>query len=48
MLGRPGDEDWESFLAQTAAVISTGIKSAAKTLQIMTSEYSLLGKLFYK
>ncbi|KAF4978258.1 hypothetical protein FZEAL_5364 [Fusarium zealandicum] len=43
MLGHPGDENWESFLSQTAAVISTGIKSAVKTLQILTSEYSLLG-----
>lgn len=43
MLGHPGDENWESFLSQTAAVISTGIKSAVKTLQILTTEYSLLG-----
>ncbi|RSL74474.1 hypothetical protein CEP52_004905 [Fusarium oligoseptatum] len=42
MLGHPGDENWESFLSQTAAVISTGIKSAVKTLQILTTEYSLL------
>ncbi|KAJ4263491.1 hypothetical protein NW762_006310 [Fusarium torreyae] len=42
ILGHPGDENWESFLNQTAAVISTGIKSAVKTLQILTSEYSLL------
>ncbi|KAF4965665.1 hypothetical protein FSARC_6560 [Fusarium sarcochroum] len=44
ILGHPGDENWESFLNQTAAVISTGIKSAVKTLQILSSEYSLLGK----
>ncbi|KAF5003856.1 hypothetical protein FDECE_9621, partial [Fusarium decemcellulare] len=43
MLGHPGDENWESFLSQTATVISTGIKSAVKTLQILTSDYSLLG-----
>ncbi|KAI5925663.1 fungal-specific transcription factor domain-containing protein [Camillea tinctor] len=46
MLGYPGDENWKSFLAQTGSVISTGIKSAAKTLQILTSEYSLLGEAF--
>lgn len=44
ILGQPGDENSEAFLGQTAAVISTGIKSAVKTLQILTSEYSLLGK----
>ncbi|KAF4497781.1 C6 transcription factor [Fusarium agapanthi] len=43
ILGQPGDENSEAFLGQTAAVISTGIKSAVKTLQILTSEYSLLG-----
>lgn len=42
ILGHPGDENWESFLGQTRAVISTGIKSAAKTLQIVTSEDGLL------
>ncbi|KAJ6442455.1 C6 transcription factor [Purpureocillium lavendulum] len=42
LLGFPGDENWTDFLAQTGAVISTGIKSAAKTLQILTSEYSVL------
>ncbi|KAI1453549.1 fungal-specific transcription factor domain-containing protein [Annulohypoxylon moriforme] len=42
VLGYPGDDHCESFLAQTGTVISTGIKSAAKTLQILTSEYSLL------
>ncbi|OTB00947.1 hypothetical protein M426DRAFT_225408 [Hypoxylon sp. CI-4A] len=36
------DEDCEDFLAQTGTVIRTGIKSATKTLQIITSEYSLL------
>ncbi|KAI8725749.1 hypothetical protein NCS52_00146800 [Fusarium sp. LHS14.1] len=42
ILGHPDDENWESFFSQTAAVISTGIKSAVKTLQILTTEYSLL------
>lgn len=44
MLGYPGDENWEDFLTQTGIVISTGINSAVKTLQILMSEYSLLGK----
>ncbi|KAL4930805.1 uncharacterized protein BDV17DRAFT_297406 [Aspergillus undulatus] len=34
---------WQSFLAPTKALISTGIKSALKTLQIMADENSLLG-----
>ncbi|KAH7136208.1 hypothetical protein EDB81DRAFT_949013 [Dactylonectria macrodidyma] len=42
MLGHQGDENWETFLAHTGAIISTGIKSAVKTLQILSSEYSLL------
>ncbi|EFY88563.1 C6 transcription factor [Metarhizium acridum CQMa 102] len=42
LLGHPDDENWDSFLAQTATVISAGIKSAAKTLQILSKEYSLL------
>ncbi|KAI1088767.1 hypothetical protein F5B19DRAFT_470128 [Rostrohypoxylon terebratum] len=42
VLGYPSDDHCESFLAQTGTVISTGIKSAAKTLQILSSEYSLL------
>ncbi|PTB36728.1 hypothetical protein M441DRAFT_149933 [Trichoderma asperellum CBS 433.97] len=42
MLEHPGNENWDSFLAKTGAVISTGIKSAVKTVQILTSEYSLL------
>ena len=41
-LGR-GDEDWQSFLALTTTLISTGIKSAVKTLQILSDEDSLLG-----
>lgn len=39
-----GEEDWQSFLAPTKTLISTGIKSAAKTLQILTDEGSFLGK----
>ncbi|KAB8261466.1 hypothetical protein BDV32DRAFT_158214 [Aspergillus pseudonomiae] len=38
-----GEEDWQNFLAPTKSLISTGIKSAAKTLQILTHEDSLLG-----
>lgn len=38
------EEDWESFLAPTKTLISTGIKSAAKTLQILADEDSLLGR----
>lgn len=45
ILGHPRDENWESFLAQTATVISTGIKSAIKTLEIMSSPYSVLGTM---
>ncbi|OJI96044.1 hypothetical protein ASPVEDRAFT_35372 [Aspergillus versicolor CBS 583.65] len=37
-----GVEEWQSFLAPTKALISTGIKSALKTLQILTDENSLL------
>ncbi|KAE8355439.1 Zn(II)2Cys6 transcription factor [Aspergillus coremiiformis] len=37
-----GEEDWQNFLAPTKNLISTGIKSAAKTLQILTDEDSLL------
>ncbi|KNG91257.1 Zn(II)2Cys6 transcription factor [Aspergillus nomiae NRRL 13137] len=37
-----GEEDWQNFLAPTKSLISTGIKSAAKTLQILTHEDSLL------
>lgn len=46
LLGCQGDENWNDFLAQTGSVISTGIKSAVKTLQILTSEYSILGEFF--
>jgi proline utilization trans-activator len=41
-LGRR-DLDWENFLAHTTTLISTGIKSAVKTLQILSEEDSLLG-----
>ncbi|OAA35555.1 C6 transcription factor [Metarhizium rileyi] len=41
-LGHPDDENWDTFLARTATVISAGIKSAAKTLQILSKEYSML------
>ncbi|KAL4757014.1 transcription factor domain-containing protein [Aspergillus foveolatus] len=36
------EDDWQSFLAPTKALISTGIKSAFKTLQILTDENSVL------
>ncbi|OJJ42129.1 hypothetical protein ASPZODRAFT_20775 [Penicilliopsis zonata CBS 506.65] len=36
------EDDWQSFLAPTKALISTGIKSAVKTLQILSDEDSLL------
>lgn len=39
-----GGEDWQTFLALTKPLITTGIKSAVKTLQILSSEDSLLGK----
>lgn len=35
-------EDWQSCLAPIKSLISTGIKSAAKTLQILSDEDSLL------
>ncbi|OJJ35927.1 hypothetical protein ASPWEDRAFT_532510 [Aspergillus wentii DTO 134E9] len=37
-----GEEDWKSLLAPTRALIHTGIKSAVKTLQILSDENSLL------
>ncbi|KAJ5355331.1 uncharacterized protein N7496_012543 [Penicillium cataractarum] len=36
------EDDWQSFLAPTKALISTGIKSALKTLQILADENSQL------
>lgn len=39
-----GQEDLDNFLALTTTLISTGIKSATKMLQILTNEGSLLGK----
>lgn len=38
------EDDWQSFLSPTKALISKGIKSAMKTLQILSDEDSLLGK----
>jgi hypothetical protein len=38
-----GADDWQSIVAPTNALISAGIKSASKTLQILTDEESLLG-----
>ncbi|GAP93113.1 putative Zn 2Cys6 transcription factor [Rosellinia necatrix] len=40
-LGRV-EEDWQSFLSSTTALISAGIKSAVKILQILSFEDSLL------
>ncbi|KAL4884849.1 hypothetical protein BJY04DRAFT_214731 [Aspergillus karnatakaensis] len=37
-----GAADWQSIVAPTNALISAGIKSASKTLQILTDEDSLL------
>ncbi|PIG83539.1 Zn(II)2Cys6 transcription factor [Aspergillus arachidicola] len=37
-----GEEDWQSLLVATEALIATGIKSAAKTLQLLTDEDDLL------
>lgn len=39
-----GGEDWQSFITLTKPLISTGIKSAVKTLQILSEEETLLGK----
>ena len=39
------DEDWQSFLEATADLINTGIKSAIKTIQILSCEEGLLGEL---
>ncbi|KAL4814526.1 hypothetical protein BDW67DRAFT_186725 [Aspergillus spinulosporus] len=36
------EDDWQSFLASTKALINTGIKSAFKTLQILADENSVL------
>jgi hypothetical protein len=40
------EDDWQSFLAPTKVLISTGIKSALKTLQILSDENSLLGEFY--
>lgn len=37
-------EDWQEFLALTKTLISTGIKSAVKTLQILSNNDNLLGQ----
>lgn len=37
-------EDWQDFLALTKTLISTGIRSAEKTLQILSEDDGLLGK----
>lgn len=41
-LGR-AEEDWQKFLTLPKSLISIGIKSADKTLQILSDENSLLG-----
>ncbi|PYI17868.1 Zn(II)2Cys6 transcription factor, partial [Aspergillus violaceofuscus CBS 115571] len=41
-----GDEDWQTILAPTKTLIATGIKSAAKTLQILSDEDSPLAEVF--
>jgi proline utilization trans-activator len=38
-----GAEDWQTVLALTKTLISVGIKSAVKTLQILSDDDSLLG-----
>lgn len=38
-----GPEDWQSIVAPTDGLISAGIKSAIKTLQILKDEDNLLG-----
>lgn len=37
------EEDWQRFLVLPKSLISIGIKSAEKTLQILRDENSLLG-----
>ncbi|KAE8152978.1 Zn(II)2Cys6 transcription factor [Aspergillus avenaceus] len=37
-----GEEDWQNFLAPTKSLISTGIKSASKMLQILTDDDDLM------
>lgn len=39
-----GECDWKSFLAPIKSLIGTGIKSAVKTLQILSDQDSFLGK----
>lgn len=42
--GQAHEENFEAFLSLTTTLISTGIKSAQKTVQILAHEESLLGK----
>lgn len=35
---------WQSLLAVTKALVSTGVKSAVKTVQILSDEDSILGQ----
>ncbi|KAK2731654.1 hypothetical protein CKAH01_08810 [Colletotrichum kahawae] len=42
MVDNVTEVDWESILSHTGGIISSGIKSASKTLQVLSSEYSLL------
>ncbi len=41
------EQDWRSFLSLTKPLISTGIKSAVKTVQILSTEDGMLGKLHF-
>jgi proline utilization trans-activator len=41
------EEDWHNFSALPKSLISIGIKSAVKTLQILCDENSFLGNLNY-
>ena len=38
-----GGDDWHNFLGPTKSLILTGIKSASKTLQLLSDEDSILG-----
>lgn len=41
------EENWQSLLNPTKALIHTGVKSAVKTLQILSDEDGLLGEQNY-
>jgi len=43
-----GPDNFENFLALTTTLISTGIKSATKTLQILSHEDALSGTLHFQ